>query len=85
MNDLFLLENTEDMVTTERVAIVVSRLVAGHKGTTADIAEWVGLTRFGAWDMLSRISRVLPVSIVDGCWQYANIEMLESENGDGLR
>ena len=75
----------EEMVTTERVAIVVYRLVSGQRGTTADIAEWVGLTRFGAWDMLSRISRVLPVAIIDGCWQYANMEMLESENGDGLR
>ena len=75
----------EEMVTTERVAIVVYRLVSGQRGTTADIAEWVGLTRFGAWDMLSRISRVLPVAIIDGCWQYANMEMLESENGNGLR
>ena len=75
----------DDMVTTERVAIVVHRLVSGQRGTTADIADWVGLTRFGAWDMLSRISCVLPVAIIDGCWQYANMEMLESENGDGLR
>lgn len=72
----------EPEVTTERVGVVVDRLKDGHKATTNEVAAWVGLTRFGAWEMLTRLSRVLPITVIDGCWQYANLNVLESEYGD---
>lgn len=67
----------EPEVTTERVAVVTARLVRGEFGTTLEIAEWVGLTRSGAWEMLTKIARVLPVILVDGCWQITDPNMLE--------
>lgn len=73
---------TEPEVTTERVALVVHRLAHGEAATTQEIAEWTGLTRFGAWDMLSRISRVLPITIINKRWQYANGDMLQFCQGD---
>ena len=73
----------EPEITTERVALVVHRLAQGERATTKEIADWIGLTRFGAWEMLSRISRVLPITVVEGCWQYANMDMLQSYEEDG--
>jgi hypothetical protein len=67
----------EPDVTTERVAMVTMRLLRGERGTTMEIAAWVGLTRFGAWEMLMKIARVLPLTLVDGCWQIANQELVE--------
>ena len=70
-------------ITTERVALVVHRLgVLGQRGTTKEIGDWIGLTRFGAWEMLTRISRVLPITVVNGCWQYANLDVLQSYEED---
>ncbi len=76
------IEEGDGTVTTERVGIVVDRLKDGHRGTTNEVAAWVGLTRFGAWEMLTRLSRVLPITLIDGCWQYVNLNVLESEYGD---
>ena len=76
------IEEGDSTVTTERVGIVVDRLKDGHRGTTNQIAAWVGLTRFGAWHMLTCLSRVLPITSIDGCWQYVNINMVQSEYGD---
>lgn len=70
----------EPEVTTERVGVVVDRLCRGGKATTNEVAAWVGLTRFGAWEMLTRLSRVLPITVIDGCWQYANLDMLDSNH-----
>lgn len=46
---------------TERIAVVVWRLAAGYRPTTAEIAVSAGISRSGAWEMMSRLSRVLPV------------------------
>jgi Mn-dependent DtxR family transcriptional regulator len=58
----------DDLITTERVGIVTRRLALGERGTTAEIAEWVGISRQSAWEMLTKLSRVNPLTIVDGKW-----------------
>lgn len=59
---------TDEMVTTERVAVVVHLLTLGRKMTTAQVAARVGVNRHAAWYMLSKISRVLPLTQIDGLW-----------------
>lgn len=58
-----------ESITTERVAVVTMRLARGESATTMQVAEWTGLSRFGAWAMLTKLSRVLPLSCVDGEWR----------------
>jgi hypothetical protein len=58
----------EELVTTERVGVVVYRLMRGEAATTLEIATWTGLTRTGAWLMMEKLSRVLPLAQVEGRW-----------------
>lgn len=67
----------EPEVTTERVGIVAWRLAQGNRASTAEIAEWTGMTRTGAWYLLMKLARVLPIDIVDGRWQCVNGGMLQ--------
>ncbi len=64
------IRNPRDTITTERVAIVVMALVRhpGRVYTTAEIAELVQMTHGGAWMMMTKISRVVPVAQSQGGW-----------------
>ena len=55
-------------ITTERVAILVFTLARGGKVTTGEIAERLEITQNGAWRMLDRMSRVLPIAQERGRW-----------------
>jgi hypothetical protein len=68
----------EPEITTERVGIVAWRLAIGVRMSTAEAAELMGITRTGAWYTLMKLARVLPIDIVNGCWQCINADMLES-------
>lgn len=57
-----------DYITTERVAILVLTLARGGTVTTREVSERLGITQNGAWYMLSRLSRVLPVVQDKGQW-----------------
>lgn len=72
----------DDLITTERVGIVVHRLAHGEAGSTVEIAGWVGMSRIGAWFMLNKLSRVLPVNMVNGRWQYVNAHLLQCDADD---
>lgn len=61
-------EMPPEMIATERIGLVVHRLTRGEFATTAEIAGWTGLTRVGAWLMMNKLSRVLPLALVDGKW-----------------
>ena len=61
-------------VPTERTAIVVWLLAKGRTFRTAEIADLTGVGRSGAYDLMARISRVLPVTLVDDTWQVIKIE-----------
>ena len=47
--------------TTERAGLVVWLLAAGRTPTTNEVAELAGISRCGAWNMMNRLSRVLPL------------------------
>lgn len=50
-----------ELVTTERVAIVTYMLTRGHRLTTLEAGIIAGVSRQGAWAMLNKIGRVLPL------------------------
>ena len=53
-----------DLCPTERFGVIAWRLARGEQLTTADAARLTGLTRFGAWHLLDKLSRVLPLTQV---------------------
>ena len=61
--------HTAEYTAQERASIVVYELcVNDRQMTTAEIAERVGTTSQGAWQMMQRISRVVPVDQRRGRW-----------------
>ena len=58
----------EDLITTERVAVVVYRLMLGERLTTAAVADLTGISWSGAYYMMTKISRVAPVVQCSGHW-----------------
>ena len=53
----------------ERAALVTYQLVSGAEMSTAEIAERTGLSRAGAWHMMNRVSRVVPLYQDGGRWR----------------
>ena len=54
---------------TERVAVTVWLLSQGWQLSTKDIASLVGITSQGAYQMMDRVSRVVPVVLDAGKWR----------------
>ena len=50
----------DDLTPTERAALVMYLLLQ-RKLTTSQVARRVAVTRQGAWALLTRISRVVPI------------------------
>ena len=60
-------------VTTERVAMITFLLCSGRRFRTAEIAQFLGLSRQGAYAQLSRMARVLPLVLSENEWQLVRI------------
>jgi len=58
----------DEYIVTERIAITVYTLCLGGTVTTHDVAGSVGITPNGAWRMLCKLSRVLPLTEDAGRW-----------------
>lgn len=58
-----------DSNTTERVGLAVALLYAGGTWPTRTLAQRLGMTPGGAWAMLARLSRVLPVALDPDGWR----------------
>lgn len=58
-------------IPTERTALVVAALWERERLTTREVVELTGISRQGAYDLMCRISRVLPVfqDLSTGYWQ----------------
>lgn len=50
-----------ELTVTERAAFIGWRLMAGDAWTTAEVAALLGMSWHGAYDMLNRASRILPI------------------------
>ena len=62
-----------EMVASERAAKVAWALAKGEILTTQSIADKTGLTYSGAWRLMQKLERVLPIgfddtTFVDGYW-----------------
>ena len=57
------------MATIDRVAIVIMWLYEGQPVTIMRVSEETGLTRQGAWYLLSRLSSSLHLHSHDGVWK----------------
>jgi hypothetical protein len=57
------------LTSTERVVLVLMRLLGGATPTTREVAELTGMTNEGARKLLLRLCRVVPLTQVEGCWQ----------------
>lgn len=62
------LPDDSELVTTERVGIVVWLLAHGRKMTTAEVAGLTRISHGGAWMMLAKLSRVLPLTQDGDIW-----------------
>ena len=55
--------------TTERVGLACSLLYSGGSWPTRQLADRLGITPSGAYAMLARLSRVLPVALDGAGWR----------------
>ena len=59
-----------ELVITERAALIAWHLAHGEAMRTSDVVMMTGLERQGAWKLMCRLSRVLPIYQDDcGFWQ----------------
>ena len=56
-------------IVTERVAVIVWKIAQGQVYTTAEIAVICGLTWDGAYKLMCRVSRVLPIYLDNAQWK----------------
>lgn len=68
------MELEDELIPTERIGLVVWRLWHRRALTTVEIAELAGVTRAGAWAMMDKLSRKLPIVLVDGEWRVIESE-----------
>lgn len=61
-------EVEEEFIPTERIAITVFILCQGGTVTPSYVAEITGIHPNGAWRMLSKLSRVIPLTEENGRW-----------------
>ena len=59
--------------TTERVGIACSLLYRGGSWPTRTIADKLGVGQGGAYSMLSKLSRVLPLALDGGGWRMVQL------------
>ena len=61
-------DNPGGQVVTERAGRVAWRLAQGERLTNKEIQRDTGLGQSGAWLLMGRLSRVLPILFYDGVW-----------------
>ncbi len=61
--------NAQGLTSTERVVLVLMRLLSGATPTTREVADLTGLTTEGARKLLLRLCRVVPLTQIEGCWR----------------
>ncbi len=67
-----------DYTAQEKAALIAWHLAHGEGMTTADVASITGLTWGGAWWLMTRLSRVLPIyRDDDGVWAVSACKELE--------
>ena len=65
---------------TERAGTVGIALGRGQALTTGEIMHITGLTRSGAWRLMDRLSRSVPLFLYNGKWQIAIVDGVSTQN-----
>jgi hypothetical protein len=63
-------DDTAEMVVTERAGLVAWKLARGARLTNREIQRMTGLGQPGAWLLMGRLSRCLPIWFGDGVWRH---------------
>lgn len=64
----------DDMVATERAALVAWWLAGGTRLTTTEFAIRVGLKAKSAWHLMNKVARVLPICLdEEGRWHRIDV------------
>ena len=61
-------DNPGGQVVTERAGRVAWRLAQGERLSNRDVQQLTGLGQSGAWLLMGRLSRCLPVLFYNGVW-----------------
>lgn len=64
--------DAQGLTSTERVVLVLVRLLSGSTPTTREVAELTGMTPHGARKLLLRLCRVVPLTQIEGCWRLVD-------------
>jgi len=71
------LNSESDYSAQEKAALIAWHLAHGEGMTTNEVAEITGLTWGGAWRLMDRLSRVLPIyRDEDGMWSVCALKEL---------
>jgi hypothetical protein len=66
-----------DYTAQEKAALIAWHLAHGEAMTTAEVASITGLSWAGAWFLMNRLSRVLPIYRNDsGIWSVSALKEL---------
>jgi len=68
-----------DMLPTERIGRATWLLAQGRAVTVRELAQTLEITPHGAYQMLVRLSRVLPIADEGGVWRVASGERTTSD------
>lgn len=66
MNDTSIINQVDYMTAQEKAAKVTFQIVSGDTPTTGEIGERFGMTYQGAYSMMSKVSRVVPMTTDEG-------------------
>jgi len=69
--------DNRDFATTERITFIIWSMTLGAKLTTREIAQLLGITPKGAYMMLCRSSRAIPLVFENGRWYVQNAKVTD--------
>ena len=76
----------DDLVSTERVGLIAWALAKGEQLTTRQIADKVGIGYAGAWILMQKLCRVLPItfdeSLYEGVWYSMEHHKIQAQSTD---
>ena len=64
--------DSSEFGTTERIALTTWLLSSGHSLKTSDVAQRLEISRTGAYKMLDRMSRAIPLILENGFWRVVD-------------
>jgi hypothetical protein len=67
----------DDMVVTEKAGLIGFHLGTGQTYTVDEVADLTGLSRHGAYQLLIKMSRSVPILSENGIWFAVSLNLRE--------